>query len=168
MMLERSWLAGAGLAIAATLFAVGGSLVSFGLWSDDLAHTGTQRIVLRTPATERPAAERLRRAAPAPRAAGSQPRRDRAAVAAGAAIAPPAAGIEVSPREPARFDEPIPAAVKPESAPVDPIAPEQSLPPIAELVGERTGTLAQTLDAFAAAPRQGLAAVGELLGWPDR
>lgn len=166
-LLPRLGLVGAGLAIAAALFAFGGGLVAFGLWPDDLSHNGTQRIVLRAPADDVvPAVERPRRVAAAPRAVISQPRRTTRAVVAGAAIAPPAAGITVPPREPVRPLEPVPAPIEREPAPAVPIGPEHPLQPVADAVGQTTGTLTQMLDAIAAALGEGLAAVGKLLGGP--
>lgn len=175
-LLQRLGLVGAGLAIAAALFAFGGGLVAFGLWPDDLPHNGAQRMVLHAPAaTAVPAVERRRRVAAAPRAVISQPRRTTPAVVEGAAIAPPAVGVTVAPREPVRPVEPppapiepLPAPTEPEPAPVAPIAPQHPLQPVAEAVGQTTGTLTQMLDAVAAAVSEGLAAVGKLLGGPGR
>lgn len=163
---ERVGLAGAGLAIAAALFAVGGGLVSFGLWPDDLSHDGTQRIVLRTPAVERPVVQRPRRAAASPRAAGSQPRRAPSAVAPPALVAP-AGAITIAEPPPVHRIPPVPVPVptEPDPQPALPL-PTDPLLPVGDIVDQTTTTLARTLGAFATALEQGLAGIGDLLGGP--
>ncbi len=165
-MSERVGLTGAGLAIAAALFAVGGGLVSFGLWPDDLSHDGTQRSVLRTPAVERPVVERPRRDVASPRAAGSQPRRAPSAVAL-PALAAPAGAITIAPQAPLPVHRipPVPVPTEPDPQPALP-QPTDPLLPVGDTVGQTTTTLARTLGAFATALEQGLAGIGDLLGGP--
>lgn len=166
-LLQRIGLIAAALAIAAAAFVFGGALVAFGLWPDELSHDGAQRIVLRAPAAVvEPAVGRPSRVAAAPRARISQPPRTTPAVVAGAAIAPPAARTTVPPREPVSPFRPVPAPIEREPAPAAPVGPEHPLQPVAEAVGETTGTLPQTLDAIAAPLGERLAAVGKLVGGP--
>lgn len=168
-LLQRLTLAGAGLAIAATLFAFAGGLVAFGLWPDELSPDGSQRLVLRAPAAERAAAERPRRVAVAVRGVSVSRPRPAPPALADPVITPPAA-LLARPTEPSPLrpvpQVPAPAEVEPQ--PLLPAAPTSPALPVGDVVVGTTSALEQTLGDVVTALEQGLAAVGDLLDGPGR
>lgn len=170
-LLQRLALAGAGLAVATVLFAVGGGLVAFGLWPGELSPDATKRMVLRTPTPEPAAAGRPRSIAVARPVAVSRPRPAPLPAAAGPVIAPPAAALTITPAEPPpRLPIPeipdVPEPIEPGPPPALPVAPPIAVAPVVEVAGETTSTLARTLGGVATTLDQGLAAVGDLLDGP--